>query len=189
MIHDIIFEIFAHLDLQDRYTYAQASQQHYEIFGYEILWKQYLEQLASDMTIKTLWNNNYKLTFKRYHQIKILQSQLNLPGAIDELFNLTSLKLCYKNLPTVPKQIGDLINLKLLDLQDNQFTEIPKELGNLISLEWLNVGNNQLTVLPTELGKLTKLKVLYAYQNPPIHIPDEITQIPKLKIKYLLLVS
>lgn len=189
MNDNIIFLIYSHLDLQDRYSYAQTCQQYYEIFNHESLWKQYLEQSINNDIINNIWNNNYILTVKRYHRLTILKSQLNLSYAIDELFNLTNLKLWYHDLKTLPKQIGELINLKLLYLQDNKLIDIPKELGQLSNLEWLNIANNQLTTLPIELGKLTKLKVLYTYQNPPFHIPDEILTIPKLNIKNQYLVN
>jgi len=189
MIDDVIFLIFPYLDLQDRYSYAQTCYQYYEIFNHESLWKQYLEQSTNVNTIKNIWNENYKSTCKKYHNLTILKSQLNLSIIIDELSSLTTLNLGYHNLKILPKQISELMNLKLLDLQDNQLTTIPKELDQLTNLEWLNVANNQLTTLPSALGKLTNLKILYVYQNPSIHIPDEILMIPKLNIKNQYLVS
>ncbi|ARF11383.1 F-box/leucine-rich repeat protein [Klosneuvirus KNV1] len=189
MIDDVIFLIFPYLDLQDRYSYALSCLQYYQIFNHESLWKQYLEQSINNDTIKNIWNENYKSTYKRYHKLTILKSQLNLHIIIDELTSLTTLNLGYKNLKILPKQITELMNLKLLDLQDNQLTTIPKELCQLANLEWLNVANNQLITLPSELSKLTNLKILYVYQNPPLHIPDDILLLPKLKIKNQYLVG
>lgn len=179
---DCIFTIFEYLNLEDSYSYALTCQSYYKISNQELVWKKYLTTLIDNDTIKTLWNGNYKLTYKRCHQLNIVKRIFNLPNPIGEVYNLDTIQYRYTDITSIPKAINVLINLTRLDLQDNKLTCIPKEIANLTNLEWLNIANNQLVTIPNEIKLLPKISILYVHQTPPIHIPPEIITLPDLQI-------
>ena len=70
---------------------------------------------------------------------------LELPEAIGQLTNLTSLTLWKNQLTALPESIGHLTNLTSLDLRFNQLTALPKSIGQLTGLISLDLRSNQLT--------------------------------------------
>lgn len=101
------------------------------------------------------------------------------------LKGLKFLRLCQKQLTTVPRELGQLSSLKGLTINQNQLASIPRELGNLLNLRSLNLGYNQLKSVPEELGQLSNLTWLLLHQNQLTRIPREIGQLSSLQ-RFLL---
>lgn len=100
-------------------------------------------------------------------ELKVCHKQLTtLPLKI---FKLTSLQtfFCEDNkLTIIPKEIGLLTSLKTFSCTYNKLDKLPKEIGSLVSLQELNCRSNKLTELPEEINLLTSLHTLYCWKNP-----------------------
>ncbi len=99
----------------------------------------------------------------------------------NELLQLKTLDLHYRQLKSIPSEIGYLSNLENLVLYANQLTTLPSEIGQLTNLRELSVNKNQLTELPKELAKLSKLTLLDASSNNLSTVRSEIGHLSHLQ--------
>lgn len=83
-----------------------------------------------------------------------------LPPAIGNLKQLTTLRLTLNAIKAVPTDIAELKQLKVLDLTDNAGLENIANLTKLPSLERLLLYGCGLTKLPGNIGNLKNLKEL-----------------------------
>jgi len=83
-----------------------------------------------------------------------------LPPAIGNLRELTTLRLTLNAIKKIPKEIAQLKQLKLLDLTDNAGLEDMDNLARVQSLERLLLYGCNLTKLPDNIGDLKNLKEL-----------------------------
>ncbi|MFT5716336.1 MAG: Leucine-rich repeat (LRR) protein [Oleiphilaceae bacterium] len=109
----------------------------------------------------------------------------SIPRVLNDLIQLTELRLSSNNLTEIPKEIGNLTNLTNLSLSDNQLTEIPKEIGNLTQLTHLYLSYNKLTEIPKIISSLTNLTELYLFENKLTELPKEIGNLTQLTHLYL----
>ncbi|XP_071917508.1 disease resistance protein RPM1-like isoform X1 [Coffea arabica] len=65
----------------------------------------------------------------------------------------------------IPNEIFNLFQLKHLDLSCTRVERIPKAIGKLQHLEYLDLGNTRVRELPLEILKLQQLRVLRVYQQ------------------------
>ena len=103
-----------------------------------------------------------------------------LPEAIGQLTNLTSLTLWKNQLTALPESIGQLTNLASLDLRFNQLTALPKSIGQLTDLISLDLRSNQLTTLPESIGQLNNLAFLDLWKNQLTMLPESVGQLNNL---------
>ncbi|WP_420265852.1 COR domain-containing protein [Candidatus Magnetominusculus dajiuhuensis] len=109
-----------------------------------------------------------------------------LPAFIGDLKNLTSLSVANNKLKELPAFIGDLKNLTSLSVANNQLKELPTFIGDLKNLTSLSVSGNQLKELPTFIANIEKLNDLYINDNPLEFPPPEILKQGTFAIKEYL---
>jgi len=108
------------------------------------------------------------------------QGLTELPDALWDLTNLTSLNLGSNQLTQLPAEVAQLTNLTSLNLGSNQLTQLPAEVGKLTNLTSLNLFNNKLTQLPAEVAQLTNLTSLDLSYNQLTQLPAEVAQLTNL---------
>lgn len=111
-----------------------------------------------------------------------------IPSAIDQLTQLTSLILDYNKLTKLPHSIGNLVHLqqllmahnvlkdiegiekciglRTLSLEDNQLEDLPDNIGNLTALAALDLCKNSLRLLPRSIKQCSHLTYLGLKHNP-----------------------
>lgn len=72
-------------------------------------------------------------------------------SSLNDLKEITYLKLINKGLTTLPKRIDLLMNLKILNLYWNKLKTLPEGIANLLNLEELDLRFNDLQSIPTSL--------------------------------------
>ncbi|MBE9107669.1 leucine-rich repeat domain-containing protein, partial [Nostoc cf. edaphicum LEGE 07299] len=103
-----------------------------------------------------------------------------IPEAIANLTNLTTLNLGSNQITQIPEAIANLTNLTTLNLGSNQITQIPEAIANLTNLTTLNLGSNQITQIPEAIANLTNLTTLNLGSNQITQIPEAIANLTNL---------
>jgi leucine-rich repeat protein SHOC2 len=112
------------------------------------------------------------------NQLKILPESLE---QLEQLANITYLKLSCNQLKILPEWIDRLTNLLQLNLGCNQLENLPDSIGKLSNLEFLDICNNQLTDLPGSIDKLANLISLNLERNRLKNLPASLCKLTKLR--------
>lgn len=104
----------------------------------------------------------------------------SLPDSITRLQNLTVLGLSHNQLISLPDSIMGLHQLTSLGLTGNQLTSLPESIAQLHNLTWLGLSLNQLTTLPETITQLHKLASLGLSHNQLTNLPESITRLHNL---------
>ena len=94
-----------------------------------------------------------------------------IPQQINQLVNLTSLRLDGNNITRIPDEIGELNDLKKLSLNENRLIYITPKIAKLQNLEDLQLMHNNISELPDEIVQLVKLKTLLLRNNKLTSLP------------------
>ncbi len=97
-----------------------------------------------------------------------------IPEAIAQLTNLTTLNLAQNRLTEIPEAIAQLTNLTTLNLNYNKLNTLPEAIAQLTNLTTLNLAQNRLTEIPEAIAFLPNLKTLELEDNPLESPPIEI---------------
>eukprot|EP00833_Pecoramyces_ruminatium_P017142 jgi/Orpsp1_1/1191174/evm.model.d7180000083938.1 len=105
---------------------------------------------------------------------------MELPGRIENLFNITVLNFTKNKIVSLPVEIGNLKNLSELYLQHNLLKELPEEIKNLEKLSILHLSHNRMQYFPEVICDLKNLKYLYLSDNYLSELPEEIGNLKNL---------
>lgn len=119
----------------------------------------------------------------RVSSIKVEFSSIRtIPDEVGALSELIKLELPHNDIDSVSKAIGALSKLEKLNLNGNEITSIPSEIGNLSALIELNLNANKMNAIPSEVGNLSKLENFYLSDNKNFGaLPSEIGNLSALK--------
>jgi hypothetical protein len=101
---------------------------------------------------------------------------------LENLVNLTYLRIENTNLSFIPINISNLTNLTYLSINNNLLTFIQSEFSNLINLKIFGLANNLLKIIPTNFANLNKLEHFYIQNNLITIIPTDFGKLVNLKL-------
>lgn len=118
--------------------------------------------------------------------LRLEKNQLtSLPSTINQLTLLKHLNLGENALTSLPENITNIPSLEVLYLNNNQLETIPESINNLSKLTLLAIGNNKLTEFPKNVDQIVTLDELSLDHNQISSIPDSIGNLTKLEYLYL----
>ena len=119
----------------------------------------------------------------------------NLPGTLEQLKSLETLRLTGDGLKEFPKVLCNLKQLKTLEIRcmqtfNAEIQHLPKRVENFTNLEMLDLSNCGLTEFSEALCKLKSLKVLEIQENKKIQsLPESLGSLTSLQKLNLSLTS
>ncbi|XP_063289538.1 volume-regulated anion channel subunit LRRC8A-like [Pelobates fuscus] len=96
--------------------------------------------------------------------------------SLQHLHRLTSLKLWFNQISSIPIQIGNLETIERLYLNNNKIDYIPAQLCFCRRLRYLDLSHNYLSNIPPEIGLLQNLQYFAVTNNHIETLPPELFQ-------------
>lgn len=172
------------------YDFHDVLEKKYYLPGEEVLnTNQVLKAMRKG---QTLLKNTTLLTPLERQILKARQSNTakanlggmglkDIPKALFELADLTTLDLSCNYLDGLPAEILGFKQLTKINLFDCEFEVFPEVLLKMPSLQEINLGKNALSRLPDDLAKLSGLKKIGLYKCHLNEFPEQFYQMTTLE--------